>query len=460
MQEILGIIYNILVPHFDYNTRIVVFGVIVYSIGCVFMGNFMILQKRSLFADVLSHAAFPGLIVIFIVMVLSGLSVISKSLFILLLGAVMSAVFAIVVMKLLQKHTRIKSDAIQASILGLFFGGGVAMLGIAQRLPEGTVAGMFTYIYGNTASMQKQDAYLFVFSSLLILLFIIWKKRAITIFCFDGDYAYSLGMKSTRLDIALLLLTMFQVIVGLQAIGLLMVSAMFIIPVVAAKFWTHRLRTLMILSVVFAIVCGYVGAVVSANAVNFPTGAVIVIVMEIVFVFSLFFGTQKGIIANFYEKRQFQIKVNVEHTLRIMFEMIEQESQNTNVSINIQDIIPLLHLSDMQCRRRIRYMQAKNYLVVMGDTIRLTSDGICESKRVLRNHRLWEAYLLYYTNAAPEHVDFSADKVEHILGESLTYELEHLLKNAEGIKHNASGIIQEVDTISLHNSLNKKGDTV
>lgn len=426
----------IFVPHFDYNSAVVVSGVVVYSIGCVLIGNFMILQKRSLLADVLSHAALPGIVIIFIVMILVGANSISKSLLILLLGAFISTIFAIFVMKLFLQYTTIKSDAIQASILGLFFGIGVAVLGLAQRLPTGSTAGMFTYIYGNTASMQLQDAYLFMLSSLLILCIIIFKKRQITIFCFDHEYAYSLGIKRARLDIMLLLLIIIQVIIGIQAIGLLMVSSMFIIPVVTAKFWTQCLNVLIILSIIVSVLCGYIGAMVSANSTNFPTGAVIVTVLEIFFIFSLFFGKEKGILIKLWDRRAFFLKVNVEHILRIIYEMLEENPDKnlstedyriySTPSIDKNDLQSNLHITPFLFHSRLKYMQKKNYIIILGDSLQLTSKGVFEAKRVLRNHRLWETYLLYYTDASPEDVDFTADKVEHVLGYDFTLELEKI----------------------------------
>lgn len=430
MDTFFDFIRVIATPNFDYNTRVVLVGVIVYSVGCAMIGNFMILQKRSLLADVLSHATFPGIILIFIFMVLIGSVVYSKNIAILMIGAVGTTLMAVIIMLVLQKHTILKPDAIQASILSLFFGMGVALLGLAQRMPSGSTAGMFTYIYGNTASMQRNDSLLFIGGSFFVLCFILFRKRQLTILSFDIEYANSLGIRTVLLDLTVLVIIVLQVIIGIQAIGLLMVSALFIVPVVVARFWSEKLHSLIWISVVVGIISGYIGALISANSTRFPTGAVIVLVMEMFFIVSLFFGSKKGIVTKSIEKRKFTTKMQIEHTLRLIYEELEliKDSGENRKYITIETLSNYSGIAISRVHRRILYMERLGLLILLGNSIELSSHGQQESKRIIRNHRLWEIYLLHYTDASSETVDYSADRVEHILGDDLTHILEETLE--------------------------------
>lgn len=456
-MEYIYTMFEILFPSsFDYNTKIVLVGVILYSVGCSVIGNFLLLQKRSLLADVLSHATFPGVVIFFIIMLLSGLVFYSKNMLVLTGGALLSTLIAILIMLFFQKYSILKPDAIQAAILSVFFGAGVALLSIAQRIPSGSTAGMMMYIYGNTASMQIEDTYMFILITILVLITLIYHRRSLRILCFDAEYAFSIGINTSRLDFFFVSLIVIQVVIGIQAIGILMVSAMFIIPVVVARFWTNTLHHLIVLSVVISIISGYVGGLLSANSVQYPTGAVIVAVMEVFFIFSVIFGAQKGILIKFIDNLLFSIKMQSEHMLRILYEYIESsttESENRDrlkeQSIMLSEIQNITYHSSFKLQLLLRYMEIRHLVVTIGDYITLTDKGESEARRVLRNHRLWEAYLLYYTDATPETVDYSADKVEHVLGEEHTNILTDILSGKISREHLDSYILPSPHHVSI-----------
>ena len=99
------------------------------------------------------------------------------------------------------------------------------------------------------------------------------------------------------IDLAMLGLVVLVTVAGLQAVGIVLVVAMIVIPPVAARFWTDRLWVLLVLSGILGGLGGWFGAVISAGLPNQPAGAVIVLTTGAVFVISLFLAPRRGVVA-------------------------------------------------------------------------------------------------------------------------------------------------------------------
>ena len=119
----------------DYNTRIVVSGVTLLGLASGIIGSFMLLRKRSLLGDAVSHATLPGIATAFLVMTALGMD--GKHLGGLLLGAVVSGGLGVGTILLLVHWTRLKEDAALGIVLSVFFGIGVCLLRLIQKLETG-----------------------------------------------------------------------------------------------------------------------------------------------------------------------------------------------------------------------------------------------------------------------------------------------------------------------------------
>ena len=134
-----------------YNTRLVVFGVAFLGATAGLVGTFLLLRKQSLLGDALSHATLPGIGIAFAVMSTMGLS--GKSLPGLLIGATITGLLGVLLVLAIRKTTRLKDDAAMGIVLSVFFGLGVAILKMVERIPGQSAAGLDGFIYGKTASM-------------------------------------------------------------------------------------------------------------------------------------------------------------------------------------------------------------------------------------------------------------------------------------------------------------------
>ncbi|MFW6336384.1 MAG: metal ABC transporter permease [Phycisphaeraceae bacterium] len=278
----------------DYNTKLVVLSTAILGAAAGLVGTFLLLRKRSLMGDAISHATLPGVALAFIIAVSLGYA--GKSLPVLLVGATVTGLLAAGGVMAIRRLSRLADDAAMGIVLSVFFGLGTALLVPAQKLPAASAAGLDSFIYGKTASMIFDDFVLISVVSAAAAALTLALRRELGMVCFDPGYAASQGKPVAALDATILGLTTAITVVGLQAVGLILIIAMLIIPPAAARFWTHDLKKTLLLAAAFGASGGYVGASLSATLRGLPAGAIIVLVTSGFFVISLLFGVERGVV--------------------------------------------------------------------------------------------------------------------------------------------------------------------
>lgn len=421
----------------NYNTRLVVASTALLGVACGLVGSFLLLRKRSLMGDALSHATLPGIGIAFGIMVMAGGS--GKSLPGLLAGAAVSGIVGVLIMLAIRNTTRLRDDVAMGLVLSVFFGIGVAILRMVQGMPGGSAAGLESFIYGKTASMVMGDFQIIAGVAALSAIAAIALIKEFTLLCFDEAFAKSQGWPALGLDILLLGLVTAVTVIGLQAVGLILIIAFLITPPTAARFWTQSLSKMMILSGVIGGISGWFGASLSALLPRLPAGAVIVLVAAALFVFSMIFAPTRGVLARSLRLKRLKKKVNRQHLLRAAFEILEAGEDRIGPEKSIPNA-PFLK-SDLQSKRTwsprdlariLKTESAFGHIADMGDgTLRLSEAGFGEAARITRNHRLWEVYLVTHADIAPSHVDRDADMVEHVLEADLVTQLEETLRDSD-----------------------------
>ena len=419
----------------DYNTRLVVACTILLGCACGMMGSFLLLRKRSLMGDTLSHATLPGVGLAFLVAVRLGAE--GKALPVLLLGAVVTGVLGCAGVLFIRNNTRIKDDAAMGIVLSVTFGAGVAVLGVVQNLPEGSAAGLQTFIYGKTASMVWTDFLILVSVTACVLVLSALFFKEFKLLCFDEAYAAAQGWPVKALDILLLGLVTAVTVAGLQAVGLILIIAFLITPAAAARFWTNRLDRMLPLSAVIGGVSGWFGAAVSATLPRLPAGALIVLAAAACFVISLLVGAERGVLIRLWQHTRLKRRIGRQHLLRALYEILEADAEGggPGARVGIRPV-PFRQIrgrrtwSDAKLRRYIKQAYEDGWIARVGrdDTVTLTESGLEEAARITRNHRLWEMYLIEYADVATSRVDRDADMVEHVLGGEMVARLEAKLQ--------------------------------
>lgn len=422
----------------DYNTRVVIFGVVMLGIAGGVIGTFLLLRRRALLADAVGHAALPGVAGAF--MLLTALGMNARSLPLLLTGALLSGLAGMGCVLLINRFTRLSEEAALGIVLSVFFGFGIALLGMIQQMRGASAAGLGSFIYGRTASMLRADAQLIGISALGIVVIATLLFKEFRLYTFDQDFAAGDGWPVHKLDVLLMSLVVGVTVLGLQAVGIILVIAVLIIPPAAARFWTDRLSRMVVISALIGAVGGYIGAGISAMAPRLPAGAVIVCVTGVLFVFSLIFGSTHGLLPRALDELRLRKQTRRHHVLRCLYECGE-------AVYNHDQPIPFERISEA------RAWNARELKAALEDAGRaglvrrthtgefaLTERGKVEAHRITRNHRLWEIYLLEHADVAASHVDQGADFIEHVLGNELVAELERSLR----IQDHTPGSIHEL----------------
>lgn len=414
----------------DYNTRLVVPATMLLGVSSGLVGSFLLLRKRSLMGDVLSHATLPGIAIAFAVASLHFDS--GKELLPLLVGATLSGLAGVGVMLAIRHTTRLNDDVAMGFVLSVFFGTGIAILRMVQTLPD--ASGLESFIYGKVASMVASDFRIIAFVAAFTILSTLLLFKEFTLLCFDETFARAEGWPVLLLDVLLLALVTAVTVIGLQAVGLILVIAFLIIPAAAARFWTHRLSVMLLLSAFIGGLSGWLGASLSALFSNFPAGAIIVLSGAALFLVSMLVGRERGVIPRWIDHRRLQRRIGRQHLLRAAYEILETRAGGGPVA---NREIPTARLLEHRAwapavlRRHLREARNEDHIERANETFLLSENGFGEAARITRNHRLWELYLIRHADIAPSHVDRDADLVEHVLGPEIVRELEAELEASQ-----------------------------
>ena len=272
----------------DYTVRTVALGATLLGITAGALGCFALLRRQSLLGDAISHAALPGIAIAFLI---TG----SKSPLVLVLGAGLAGWFGTFLITGLTRRTRITHDTALAMLLSVFFGFGLMLLTFIQRRPDANQAGLDSFLFGQAAALMQRDIQVMfgIGCVVLLLMTLFWKE--FKLISFDAEAAHTLGLPVRALEHLLTALFVSAIVIGLQTVGVVLMSAMIIAPAAAARQWTDRLWVMMGLAAFFGAVSGVGGVLSSGLVPHLPTGPVIVLFISAIVVFSLLFAPNRGL---------------------------------------------------------------------------------------------------------------------------------------------------------------------
>jgi len=288
----------------DYTLRTVAIGTMILGVVSGALGSYAVLRKQSLVGDAISHAALPGICLAFLITD-------SKAPLVMIVGASLSGWLGILVVTAIVRNTRIKEDAALGIILAVFFGVGIVLLTLIQKMPNANQAGLDKFLFGQAAALLERDIKTMGVIGVIVisLTLLFWKE--FKLLCFDPAFGASLGFPMKILDILLMTLIVMAIVIGLQAVGVVLMSAMVVAPASAARQWTNRLAVMVCLAAFFGAISGVTGAVISSTAVRIPTGPMIVICASGIFLFSLAFAPNRGLI---WQSPLKKVKLDLETT--------------------------------------------------------------------------------------------------------------------------------------------------
>lgn len=274
----------------DPNTQWILLGCMLLGLSSGVIGCFAYLRKQSLMGDALSHAALPGICITFM---LTG----SKSILLFLVGAAIAGIIATFGIGYVTRHTRIKQDSALAIVLSVFFGFGIVLLTQIQHSGSGNQSGLDKFLFGQAASMVRSDVITISIICLLLLSVSALLFKEFKLVSFDPGFARGMGYPVAFLEQLIMFLIVIAVVVGIQAVGVVLMAALLITPAVSARYWTDKLGVMIVISGLFGALSGFIGTLISASGNNLPTGPLTVLAATALFVLSLLAAPRRGVIS-------------------------------------------------------------------------------------------------------------------------------------------------------------------
>jgi ABC-type Mn2+/Zn2+ transport system permease subunit/Mn-dependent DtxR family transcriptional regulator len=413
----------------DPAVRYALLGSMLLGLSCGLLGSFIVVRKMALVGDALSHAVLPGVAIGF-------MWNLSKDPVAIFIGATIAGLLGTAVVTWIKQTTRLKEDTALGLVLASFFAVGICLLTMIQRLPSGNKSGIDKFLFGQAAAIGLGDIQLMAVTTALAVLCILLFYKQFLVTSFDSEFAQVVGLPVKLVHYALMLLLAFSIVIALQAVGVVLVSAMLITPAAAAYLLTDRMSRMLWLAALFGMAAGATGAFLSFLGPNLPTGPFMVLGATTVFGFAFLFGPRHGLVMRWWRQRSRARRVQRENSLKSMYHVLEaREFQGEGVS-----------LRELAERRRETIEDVKTQVAELrhhglatvaeeGNMVFFTPDGWQLACAIVRNHRLWELYLTNAAHIAADHVHEDAEKIEHVLGEEVVRELERRLAYATRDPH-------------------------
>ena len=362
----------------DHTLRTVALGAATLGIVAGALGTFAVLRRQSLLGDAMSHAALPGIALAYL---LTG----SKAPITLMVGAALAGWVGTLIVMAVIRTTRIKEDSALGIVLAVFFGIGLVLLTLIQRRPDASQAGLDRFLFGQAASLLERDlATMAVLGGIALLgLLLLWKE--LKLLSFDPAFGSSLGFSMRLVEVLLTALLVVAIVVGLQTVGVVLMSAIVVAPAVAARQWSNRLGVVVCLAALSGAVAGVTGAVLSSEARRLPTGPTIVLCAVAIVVVSLLVAP-RGLLWRFIRDVRSRRRLRVD---AVLVDLHALAAQHEGLSHGHSEGALAALASGGEVRRTLRELEGRGWVQRLPDgNWALTPAGLSEAE-----HRLASAGL-------------------------------------------------------------------
>ncbi|MEH0155913.1 iron chelate uptake ABC transporter family permease subunit [Limibacter armeniacum] len=400
----------------DPNVRWVVLAMMLICGSAAVVGCFAFLRKRSLVGDAVSHAILPGICLAFMLAQ-------TKHPVVLMFGAVSVGLFSLWLIDFITDKSKIKPDAALALVMSVFYGIGILLMTSIQASGNAAQSGLDKFLFGKAAAMMQEDVIAYGVFSLVLLAIVLLFFKSFSLIIFDREHAQVIGLPVKQLESLMALLTVFAIAIGIQAVGVVLMSALLITPAAAARYWTHNLKVMLVLAAFFAVLSGIGGAYISYTIPKMPTGPWIVVLLTFMTIISVLFGAKKGVWFKSIENRRMTSRMVEENILKILY-MFGEKEDAFDKQYSIAQLKSKRKFNLFKFKTALKRLESKGAIQRNGNQVSLTAEGIEKGKRVTRLHRLWELYLTKYLNLPADHVHEEAEAMEHLITPELEKELE------------------------------------
>ncbi len=384
------------------------------------LGNFLVLRRLSLLGDAISHAILPGLAGAFL---LTG----SRNSFVMFLGAAAVGVLTAILTEWVRGHGNVDEGAAMGVVFTTLFAIGLIMIVQAADHVDLDPSCVLHGAIEQTPLDRVGVAGLRIPRVVLVLSVMLLTNLAFVGLCFkelklssfDPALATSLGISAGLVHYLLVTLVAITSVASFEAVGNILVVAMFVAPPAAASMCTDRLSTMVILSVVIAVaaaVTGHVAAILVPAWFGFHstnTAGMMAVMSGVLFVATAILAPCHGVMPRWYRQRQLAARILREDILALLYRQ-EEKSGMKHVDSRV-----LGRALGSKLTPATRWLLRHDRLSQTPEGYRLTDRGRTEARALVRSHRLWEGYLLMEAGVAPDRIHEKAEALEHFTGRDL-----------------------------------------
>ena len=390
----------------------VILGVAVIGFIAGVIGVFSFLRKKTLVADAISHAVLPGVCVGFI---FAG----TKDPLVLMTAAVIVGWLSVWMIDTIVRTTKLTEDSAIAIVSIFFFAIGSVLLSYISKSQNAEQTGLKNFLFGNAVTMTELDVNVFLVVALVLLAIVILFFKQFKLFCFVEAFSKVIGIPVKSIEFLLSTLTVLTVAIGIQAVGVVLMSALLIAPAAAARYWTNKLYLMVVLSGVFGMFSGVFGVVISTLKDGMPTGPWIVTVLFLFTISTLLFAPKKGWFSIRKLNQMNKYKILEENTLKVLYQYLEVGKKQ----VNSMALLEKRPVDTTELEKVLARLSKKGFIVQNNNGFELTQTGESESMRIVRSHRLWELYLTKRMKFKDDHIHGSAETIEHLITPEIEVEL-------------------------------------
>ncbi len=392
----------------DANINNVLIGTSVLGFSCGIVGILVVLSKKALIVDAISHAVLPGICIGFM---FTGV----KDPLYLSLGGMLAGAVAVYLVDWISRISRIKKDASIAISLSVLFSFGVILLNIIQHSGNSNQSGLTDFLFGKAATIIKSDLYFFgvVFSIVTIILLLFYQHFKITLF--DTGFARAIGLSERFSQSLISGLVIISTAVGIQTVGIILMSALLITPASAALFWTNNFKKAIVLSGLIATLSSIFGVFISFLSPDMPTGPWIIVVLSFFALFSAFLS-RKGIITKKINSAAKKKKLLTENLLMAIYEM-GRKTGEIKKGRTLQEIHRDYSISHSDLNRGLKILKSNEFIKRSNELFYFTEKGILHTEKIIRLSIMVELNLNQFITPEAENDNIDLEYMKQILTE-------------------------------------------
>ena len=363
-----------------YTDAVVAIGAAILGLTAGVLGAFAVFRGRSLVGDALAHCALPGVAIAFLV---TG----AKDTSTLLVGAGLAGLVGALSMVGIERTSRIRPDAAIGVVLTGSFSLGIVLLTYIAGSGDADQAGLDGYLFGQAAGLLERDLVVMGVLALASLTLVTVGFRALKTTLFDSAFAGSVGLPVRALEVAMTVLVVVAVIIGVRAVGAILMVAMLVSPTVAARQLTSRLARVLTLAGGVGAAVGATGALLATRA-QLPTGPVIVLVGFAVVVGCVLAAPGRGVL---WRRGRLQADRRRARNESVLVELDRAGRAGTYVTV--AELVSASGRPERATARALADLDRAGMLSRQDRLLSLTPAGVRAAGQAVERRQLWSLWL-------------------------------------------------------------------